>query len=362
MIDSIALYNEQNLASDNFTVAAYQRLDDAVPTEVLAQGEEYVKDFARYYDVYNTVIIFGAVNWDKDGNMSFGDYAHKRKDNPNYEPTEKDFEEQIAALKEIISHKTNPHKVKIVCGALADGAFGGGHDLVNEYMVAKNHWKKVADQMIDFMKKYDFDGLDIDWEYPATEADWKGYDQFMAYLKKGMREYKEDAILSAALSAGALNMSKETLDLIDQIQFMAYDGHDIDGYQSSLDQAQVGLVDFVKNGGKDIIKKVNIGIASYGRPTAGGPYWPSWKDCLQANYWDSIYQDVYCPDGNKNFYGAAAFCSPAVAGNKTTYALLSGVGGVMTFRLACDKLMTDENAVACGIENALKRYCAEWNY
>lgn len=43
-------------------------------------------------------------------------------------------------------------------------------------------------------------------------------------------------------------MSQETMDRIDQIQFMAYDGNDEDGYQSSLQQAQEGLAEFIKNG------------------------------------------------------------------------------------------------------------------
>ena len=32
----------------------------------------------------------------------------------------------------------------------------------------------------------------------------------------------------------------------------------------------------------------------------------------------------------------------------------------MVFRVACDKTMDDPNSVACGIENALKRYVANW--
>ena len=32
----------------------------------------------------------------------------------------------------------------------------------------------------------------------------------------------------------------------------------------------------------------------------------------------------------------------------------------MVFRLATDKTMDDPNAVACGIENALRRYVENW--
>ena len=38
-----------------------------------------------------------------------------------------------------------------------------------------------------------------------------------------MAQVKPDAIISAALSAWALGMKPETMEIIDQIQYMAYD-------------------------------------------------------------------------------------------------------------------------------------------
>lgn len=343
-IKSIGLYNEPKRDTSKFNVTAYQRIDvhGDVPSEIVAKGEEAMRNYARFYDVYNTVIVFGAVNWDSDGNMTFG------KDG-----TKETFKAEIKALKEIIAMRSNKHDVKIVCTALADGAFGADakgddHNGVNVYMT--QHYERVADQMIEFMKEVDIDGLDIDWEYPRTKNDWAVYDKFITRLDDAMHAYKPEAVLSAALSAGALGMSQETLDRFDQIQFMAYDGHDEDGYQSSLDQAQYGLVDFVNNGAK--LSQINIGIAAYGRPTEGGGYWPTWRDLKQANYWDSRYYNVEC----EGQLFDAAYCSPALAGDKTAYALMTGVGGVMVFRMGCDKTMDDPNSVACGIENALKRY------
>ena len=98
------------------------------------------------------------------------------------------------------------------------------------------------------MKKYDFDGVDIDCEYPASADDWKVYDSFIQKLHRDLKAYKEDSIISSALSSGALGLSKETFDCLDQVQFMAYDGNDEDGYQSSLQQTEEGLRDFEKNG------------------------------------------------------------------------------------------------------------------
>ena len=340
-IKSIKLFNEQKREAGNFEVTAYQRLDGDVPIEILAKGEEYVKTYARFYDVYSTIIVFGAVSWDENGNMSFGDGG------------EENFARQVSALKEIISHRSNQdHEVKLIVTALADGTWQDGHSGVNAYMA--QHWESIADKIADFVEKYEFDGVDIDWEYPQTPDDWKNFDNFIARLDDKMQEYNPDAILTAALSAGSLGLSRDTLDRLDQIQFMAYDGNDEDGYQSSLQQAQEGIAEFKKNGAD--ISKINIGIAAYGRPVNSTPYWANWRDLEEANYWNSKYYTVH--DTNQVYEGT--FCSPALAGDKTAYALLSGCGGVMVFRVGCDKTMDDPNSVACGIENTLNRYFTEW--
>ncbi len=345
-IKSFELYNISN-AKDNFNTTVYQRLDVDVPTEILKRSPEEIKTFARYYDVYNTIIIFDVVKWNEKGEMSFVG-------------GEDNFAKQIKALKEIVKQKSNPHKVNIIITALADGAGGDGHNGVNKLMSA-NH-TRIAEQMVNkFIKPeseggYDLDGLDIDWEYPQTKADWKCYDTFIQELDEKMTAVKESSIISAALSAAALKMSKETMQRIDQIQYMAYDDINVDGYQSTLYYAQKGLQNFIDKGAN--LSQINIGIPSYGRPIDGGPYWPSWRYVNGQNmYFDSIYENVKC---DKDVYMTSAFCSPALAGDKTALALFSGCGGIMVFRLACDKLMSDPNAVACGIENTLRRYIPSW--
>ncbi|MGN0560757.1 MAG: glycoside hydrolase family 18 protein [Candidatus Fimenecus sp.] len=340
-IRSLRLYNEPARAVENFEVTAYQRLDGDVPTEILKKGEAYVNNYARYYDVYSTIIVFGAVHWEENGQMGFGDGGEEK------------FAQELAALKEVIAHRSNPaHEVRIIVTALADGTWNDGHTGVNAYMA--QYWETVADQIAAFAEKYDLDGVDIDWEYPQNADDWAVFDNFIARVDDGMQKTNPDAILSAALSAWGLGMRKETLDRFDQIQFMAYDGNDTDGYQSSLHQAQTGLQAFVDNGAD--ISKINIGIAAYGRPINGTPYWAVWRNLQEATYWNSRYETVH--DGGQVYTGT--FCAPALAGDKTAYALLSGAGGVMVFRVGCDKLMDDPNSVACGIENALHRYVENW--
>lgn len=334
-IKSVKLYNEPKRSADNFEFSVYQRLDGDVPTEILANGEEYAKNYAKFYDVYTTVIVFGAISWDENGNISFSGGEEK-------------FAKEITALKKIISMRSDKsHNVKLIVTGLADGT-GGDHGGVNVFMA--NNWEKVADNITALVEKYDFDGVDIDWEYPQSADDWKRFDSFIARLDSSINSNDNKKIISAALSSGNLGLSKETLSIIDQIQYMAYDGNDIDGYQSSLQQAQEGIAAFEKNGAD--ISKINIGIAAYGRPVNSTPFWGFWRYLRQANYWDSKYYNV--EDSGQIYDGT--FCSPALAGDKTAYALFSGCGGVMLFRIGCDKLPNDPNSVSAGIKNAADRY------
>lgn len=340
-IKSLKLYNEKSGDAEDFEVTAYQRLDGDIPTEILAKGDEYVKNYAKFYDVYSTIIVFAAVQWDENGDMNFGSKG------------EAYFAEQIAALKTIIGKRSNPeHQVKLIVTALADGAWGDGHNGVNTYMAS--NWEKVANQIVDMTRKYDFDGVDIDWEYPVSPSDWSNYDNFIQKLSRDLKAYKPDSIISTALSSGQLGLSKETYECIDQIQFMAYDGNDQDGYQSSLEQAEEGLSTFKANGAD--ISKINIGIAAYGRPVNGSPYWATWRALKDADYYNNKYYTV--EDSDQIYEGT--FCSPALAGDKTAYALLSGAGGVMVFRVACDKTPDDPNSVSNGIKNTLNRYVNNW--
>ena len=355
-INDFKLFFETGCVKEDFTVAVYQRLDSDVPSDILAKIElaqngteqqkkefTHFKNYANYYNTYNTVILFGVVNWDENGNLVTID----------------DFEKELNALKKIISMRTNKqNNVRLIVTGLADGAWGDGHKGVNKFMAI--HKDKVCLQLIDFLKKHQLNGVDIDWEYPQNRADWANFNDFItklddALIKEIAPLFGGKKVLSGALSAGCLGMSRKVLQRFDQIQYMAYDGADKDGFQSVYHQAVTGLADFVKNGADH--KKINIGIAAYGRPPKSEPFWPPWRDVTgkpEHLYWNNMH---YLEAQKEcNFEGAHYFVCPAHAGDKLAYALFASAGGVMVFRLACDKFPDDPNSVVAGLESAIRRF------
>lgn len=92
--------------------------------------------------------------------------------------------------------------------------------------------KVFAESVVDFCKKYNFDGLDMDWEYPASRGG-KPEDKanFVALLRELSQEFKPyGLLLTAAVSAGKHFMDPaydvpQVSKYLDFINVMAYDYH-----------------------------------------------------------------------------------------------------------------------------------------
>ena len=193
----------------------------------------------------------------------------------------------------------NPSKLQqIVEQAHAHGvkvgiAVGGWTDLKNsgfEILSATAASREIfADNLLEFVHKYNLDGVDIDWEYPQGTVQSQHYDLMMHLLADKLHE--KGKILSAAVADGAENggaISDQIFQYVDILNIMAYDGEGEDGH-SPYSLAENALDYWLERGLPQA--KAVLGVPFYARPS-----WKTYKVLLAKGadpHADQFKNDTY---------------------------------------------------------------------
>ena len=126
----------------------------------------------------------------------------------------------------------------------------------------------VANAILEVVKQYNLDGIDMDWEYPKS-ADRTNYTLLMKQIRDTLKAYNKDLLITAAIPAGDWIGSRFDLanlnDVLDLFYIMTYDLDDgmYCNHLSSLNDAKDAVSFFTKN--KVDSQKIVIGSAFYGR-------------------------------------------------------------------------------------------------
>lgn len=160
-------------------------------------------------------------------------------------------------LKDIVA-TAHHHGVKVEA-ALGGG---GGYAHYTSLTSGKDSMKEFDKKIINWLKKYDMDGIDINIEGDVEKSFWKNYDKWIKDLKKRCK--KHDMILSCAVASWFDGYIKDrTLDRFDYVSVMAYDDKADKENPSSFDFAVECLNHFSEDRNVDD-GKLLLGIPFYG--------------------------------------------------------------------------------------------------
>jgi len=252
-------------------------------------------------------------------------------------------------------------------------------------MAAYDASRKIfAESCVELLKKHNFDGVDLDWEYPGQRAednvfrpsDKDNFTLLLAEIRKALDEEGEENnthyLLTIATGADQTYINQTDLgkahEYLDFINIMCYDyfqgwmyqtGHHANLYSSSHDKYQVNsgveAVDRHIKAGVPANKLV-MGIPFYGRqwkkvsPENNGFYQPAREGGMIVPYWEILenlktgkYKKLYDDSAKASYLWNASdsiFVSwetPKDIELKTVYIKEKGLGGAMFWEYSLDK-------------------------
>lgn len=227
----------------------------------------------------------------------------------------------------------------------------GGHtasDVWEEQMEAQSDEHNKAftsgvleDNIIAVLGKYGFDGVHFDYEYPISSRAWRYFNRFLVSLDKKLGDYT----LGVAGSSWNIRFTTEAVGAIDTFELMVYDMLDEEGKHATLEDTTETARTVGIHGMP--LKKTNIGLAFYSRPTDMSAYWYGYSGCYDAIDENGWY---HCNDTDKDFW----FNTPDVIEQKTEFAINNGFGGVMIWHYNCDLPSSHEDSLLRAVDTAIK--------
>lgn len=345
-LKEIEVYNEAKRNSDNFRVAGYVAnswLDTANDENLSeeAKKEAIIEDMSNYkLSMLTHIFFYCGVNFDENGNVFLNDNT---QDALVIEKREK----ALALVLECMREQGNENlKISMT--------FGTNTGNPRNNLAMHDNKDAFITNIIAMANKFGFDGVDIDYEFPVTKYDFEVFDRFLIDLKKSMKSNmnnKEDCILSCAFGTRDINYSDEAKASLDFVNVMTYDIADQDGYHSSFwgcgPQASV----YYESIGIDR-EKINLGIPFYGTQIHALMEQYGYDTLEDLDY----YKNIYTIKDYLGYDTEVYFNSPAMVRDKTAYALLSGMGGIMVWHTTIDVKYESEFSLWKAIESALNTY------
>ncbi|KAF5659559.1 chitinase 1 [Fusarium heterosporum] len=377
-------------------------LDDMtsnVPDLVVPEGDDEVSEqatgyvnavyftnwgiYGRNYQPQNlpasqlTHVIYAFMNVRDDGTVYTGDSYADLEKHYTGDSWEEPGNNAYGCVKQLFLLKKANRKLKVML-SIGGWTWSTNFPAAAASAATRSTFAKSA---VTLMKDWGFDGIDVDWEYPANATDASNMVLLLQAVRSELDAYSSQYAsgyhfqLSIAAPAGPDNYNKlkfkELGAVLDYINLMAYDyagswstvsGHQANKYVNTkipgatpfnTDQAIKAYI----NGGVPS-KKMVLGMPIYGRAfeaTAGlgQPYSGVGSGSWENGIWDYKVLPkagaslVYDSDAQASYsYDAAtkeliSFDTPGMVKNKVLYVKDKSLGGSMFWEASADKTNAD---------------------
>lgn len=217
-----------------------------------------------------------------------------------------------------------------------------------ELFTATTNKAALINTCLQLCEEYGFYGIDFDFEFPAGQAQTKGYNEFLVDLGKTLHSngYK----LSVATSNYVDH--KLSAPYIDYVNLMTYDGVKFDRFgRHNTYNAIVRQINRMESNGfsRD---QIVLGLGYYGRVN-GGSAQMSYKS-LAYRYYDAVISGM-------NVYDSEYYCAGTSANaDKVILALDNNLCGVFSWTMATDLPITNEFSLARSVDRTIERFSSKY--
>jgi chitinase len=142
---------------------------------------------------------------------------------------------------------------------------GGGTDDRMEQMGADPAARAtLVEGLLNYVEKYQLDGVDMDWEFPDLGASAENYDSLMLALSAPLHE--RGKLLTAAVAALGPNADPISAKVLGEVDFLNIMVYDNDGPQHASYQYALDSLDYWAGRGLPPSKTV-LGVPFYAHPS-----------------------------------------------------------------------------------------------
>ena len=283
---------------------------------------------------------------------------------------ENDFEtlkvEKEGRLKLMVALKKQNPDLKVL---LSVGGWEAGN--FSEMAADENHRKKFCKNCLNAVTKYSLDGIDIDWEYPTSDAagiscspdDTKNFTLLMRDLREALGQ---DRLLTMASASNAKYVNfKDAVQYMNFVNVMTYDMGDPPKHNGALYKSSMASESCDESVAKHYaagvpFDKIVLGIPFYGHGDGKAfDDYVDYKDIAidgtkYTTQWDASAMVPYVTDATGKM--VLTYDNAKSVGLKADYVLQKGLAGAMYWNIeADDASFTLGNAVASRL---LKGYVA----